>query len=73
MTGKDQGRRSVGDSNVARLAAPRYAGATMIDAARLPDLPVTAVLPALAQALENGRNAVLVAPPGAGKTTLVPL
>jgi len=39
----------------------------------LPDLPVTDVLPALAAALESGRRAVLVAPPGAGKTTLVPL
>ena len=39
----------------------------------LPVLPVTEVLPALAGALESGRSAVLVAPPGAGKTTLVPL
>ncbi|KQT43049.1 ATP-dependent helicase [Aureimonas sp. Leaf454] len=39
----------------------------------LPDLPVTAILPDLAEALARTRNAVLVAPPGAGKTTLVPL
>ena len=39
----------------------------------LPTLPVTKALPALTAALEAGRNAVLVAPPGAGKTTLVPL
>jgi len=39
----------------------------------LPDLPVTAVLPALATALAGHSSAVLVAPPGAGKTTLVPL
>jgi ATP-dependent helicase HrpB len=39
----------------------------------LPDLPVTACLPGLAAALAAGRNAVLIAPPGAGKTTLVPL
>ncbi|PWJ74452.1 ATP-dependent helicase HrpB [Pseudaminobacter salicylatoxidans] len=39
----------------------------------LPQLPVTAVLPALADALAGGSSAVLVAPPGAGKTTLVPL
>jgi ATP-dependent RNA helicase HrpB len=37
------------------------------------DLPVTDALPALHEALHAGRNAVLVAPPGAGKTTLVPL
>jgi ATP-dependent helicase HrpB len=39
----------------------------------LPDLPVTAALPALLEALDKGSSAVLVAPPGAGKTTLVPL
>ncbi|RUM98540.1 ATP-dependent helicase HrpB [Pseudaminobacter arsenicus] len=39
----------------------------------LPNLPVTAVLPHLLDALSDGNNAVLVAPPGAGKTTLVPL
>lgn len=39
----------------------------------LPDLPVTEELPALTAALAAGRNAVLIAPPGAGKTTLVPL
>ncbi|UPY38068.1 ATP-dependent helicase HrpB [Sediminicoccus sp. KRV36] len=38
-----------------------------------PDLPVTEALPALRAALNSGSNAVLVAPPGAGKTTLVPL
>ncbi|MBV1797298.1 ATP-dependent helicase HrpB [Siccirubricoccus sp. G192] len=39
----------------------------------LPDLPVTEALPALTAALRAGSNAVLIAPPGAGKTTLVPL
>ncbi len=39
----------------------------------LPDLPVADRLGVLTGALEAGRNAVLVAPPGAGKTTLVPL
>ncbi|WP_292615191.1 ATP-dependent helicase HrpB, partial [Mesorhizobium sp.] len=39
----------------------------------LPELPVSAVLPALSEALGRGNSAVLVAPPGAGKTTLVPL
>jgi ATP-dependent helicase HrpB len=36
-------------------------------------LPITDAFPALLAALAAGRNAVLVAPPGAGKTTLVPL
>ncbi len=39
----------------------------------LPDLPVTEALPALTLALRQASNAVLIAPPGAGKTTLVPL
>lgn len=38
-----------------------------------PALPVDAVLPALRSALAGGTSAVLVAPPGAGKTTRVPL
>lgn len=37
------------------------------------DLPVRSVLPALRSALETAGCAVLVAPPGTGKTTLVPL
>jgi ATP-dependent helicase HrpB len=36
-------------------------------------LPVRGVLPGLNAALEGGGSAVLVAPPGTGKTTLVPL
>lgn len=39
----------------------------------LPDLPVQSILAPLRQALAEGRDAVLVAPPGSGKTTLVPL
>lgn len=39
----------------------------------LPTLPVTEALPALRGVLDQGRAAILVAPPGAGKTTLVPL
>ncbi|MFZ4720004.1 MAG: ATP-dependent helicase HrpB [Ilumatobacteraceae bacterium] len=38
-----------------------------------PDLPVLEALPALAAALRDGDSAILVAPPGAGKTTLAPL
>jgi len=44
------------------LAAPLLAG-----------LPVAEALPALLAALQQAPNAVLIAPPGAGKTTLVPL
>ena len=39
----------------------------------MPDLPIVDVLPALRRALAEGRNALLTAAPGAGKTTLVPL
>ncbi|TPE42160.1 ATP-dependent helicase HrpB [Pontibacter mangrovi] len=39
----------------------------------LPDLPVKEALPQLLQELETHNRAVLEAPPGAGKTTLVPL
>lgn len=45
----------------------------MTSALKLPDLPVAAALPALLDALDAGNSAVLVAPPGAGKTTMVPL
>jgi ATP-dependent helicase HrpB len=39
----------------------------------LPTLPITEALPALLAVLAANRNAVLIAPPGAGKTTIVPL
>lgn len=38
-----------------------------------PSLPIDSVLPELCSALKSGTNAVLQAPPGAGKTTKVPL
>ncbi|MDQ7805744.1 ATP-dependent helicase HrpB [Amycolatopsis sp. A133] len=40
---------------------------------KLPDLPVRSVLPDVVAALDAHGTAVLVAPPGTGKTTLVPL
>ncbi|WP_400193580.1 DEAD/DEAH box helicase, partial [Hymenobacter sp. B81] len=40
---------------------------------KLPDLPICAALPELLAALAAGSRAVLQAPPGAGKTTVVPL
>ena len=39
----------------------------------LPDLPVVEAIPAVRAALAEHRRAVLVAPPGAGKTTVIPL
>ncbi|GAA4928112.1 ATP-dependent RNA helicase [Actinoplanes utahensis] len=45
----------------------------LIPADRLPDLPVRPVLPEVAATLAEAGAAVLVAPPGTGKTTLVPL
>ncbi|GID27248.1 ATP-dependent helicase HrpB [Paractinoplanes brasiliensis] len=39
----------------------------------LPDLPIRPVLPRVREALSGDGSAVLVAPPGTGKTTLVPL
>lgn len=44
-----------------------------IPASTVTDLPIEPILPALLAALAAGRNAVLQAPPGAGKTTRVPL
>ncbi|MFI6502103.1 ATP-dependent helicase HrpB [Nonomuraea typhae] len=38
-----------------------------------PDLPITEALPELSAALERHGSAVLTAPPGTGKTTVVPL
>ncbi|MBX5000503.1 ATP-dependent helicase HrpB [Rhizobium lentis] len=45
----------------------------MTISASLPELPVSNVLPAIGVALAEQKRAVLSAPPGAGKTTLVPL
>ncbi|MEN8178732.1 MAG: ATP-dependent helicase HrpB [Pseudomonadota bacterium] len=37
------------------------------------DLPVSSALPALRQSLDDQQRAILTAPPGSGKTTLVPI
>jgi ATP-dependent helicase HrpB len=50
-----------------------WVGLTRVMNAFAPPLPIDVALPALAAALAQGTVAVLVAPPGAGKTTRVPL
>src|ERR1700704_6587168 len=39
----------------------------------LPELPIRDAIPSVLAVVAAGRNVVLAAPPGAGKTTLVPL
>src|SRR5687768_1102735 len=64
---------SGGVAAVKALAPGRAFGhETQMSAATAP-LPIDDVLPGLLSALERGPFAVLVAPPGAGKTTRVPL
>ncbi len=46
---------------------------TNTNLSHLPDLPIREALPSLLCALEREGRAVLIAPPGAGKTTCVPL
>src|SRR5213593_2975491 len=53
-----------------RVTLPRLGPVLPAD---LPDLPVRAVLDDVTAALDRPGTAVLVAPPGTGKTTLVPL
>jgi ATP-dependent helicase HrpB len=45
----------------------------LVSQSLLPDLPINEALPALAEALANRRGVLLTAPPGAGKSTIVPL
>jgi ATP-dependent RNA helicase HrpB len=45
----------------------------LVSRSPLPDLPINEALPALAKALAERRSVLLEAPPGAGKSTLVPL
>ena len=54
-------------AKVAGLVQSRYA------TPMLPDLPISSLLPDIAATLCAQNRAVLQAPPGAGKTTLVPL
>ncbi len=69
MGGSARNRRGLSSGTVLELVAamPDKAGMS------LPDLPITEALPALLDALRRDGRAVLQAPPGAGKTTVVPL
>ncbi len=58
-------------ASLARRALP--ARRALHDIPLVPPLPIEPALPALASALAESGAAVLVAPPGAGKTTRVPL
>ena len=51
----------------------REDGSVLIADASLPDLPIRPILPELRESLAAAGASVLVAPPGTGKTTLVPL
>ena len=63
-----------GDATAPRaLGPPAARPMTATSAPQLPRLPVCDVLGDLSSALATRRRAVLVAPPGAGKTTQVPL
>src|SRR5436853_561048 len=56
-----------------------YSSPALVDPVRMggmtvsPDLPIEPLIPDLRRILENSVNVVLQAPPGAGKTTRVPL
>ncbi len=57
----------------ADTAVPLHGGAPASIMPFAPHLPIDDVLPAVVAAFATGTTAVLVAPPGAGKTTRVPL
>ena len=56
-----------------RVPCPRIAGIPVDESVFAAALPVGEILPALLASLAERPNAILVAPPGAGKTTTVPL
>ena len=56
------------------MASPQQPGTPPVPPTALPNaLPIDAVLPEILAALAKGRSLVVEAPPGAGKTTRVPL
>ncbi len=58
------------------ISAPRkpcLMSTTPLSLSALPELPIRETFPQIVRALREGNRAVLAAPPGAGKTTLVPL
>ncbi len=58
---------------VRSAAHPHWADPVPSGPVELPDLPVVEAIPDVRAALADRRRAVLVAPPGAGKTTVIPL
>jgi ATP-dependent helicase HrpB len=52
---------------------PAWVILPLVSTPPLPDLPINEALPALAEALARRRSVLLEAPPGAGKSTIVPL
>ncbi len=54
-------------------AAAREVSYAAVTSRPLPELPINEALPALARALADRRGVLLEAPPGAGKSTIVPL
>ena len=65
------GRR--GFYHAPRRTRPWVYRTALVKASELPDFPVKEALPALGEALAKRTGALLEAPPGAGKSTLVPL
>jgi len=72
--GAGEPKRPRGEGGVGQISGPRPdTGAPVGRALRGGDLPITPLLPAVLSALETARSAVVIAPPGAGKTTEIPL
>jgi ATP-dependent helicase HrpB len=60
-------------TGVRQFPGLRQDGPVLLPDDALPDLPIRALLPQIRESLTGDGASVLVAPPGTGKTTLVPL
>jgi len=63
----------MGRCRIGATPAPSAARRVSRDDESAVDLPILSVIPKLKEALRTGTSAVLIAPPGSGKTTRVPL